>query len=153
VLTFASAAAGCGGGGAAVKRGKPLELVFEPIDGGTIGLAEMRGRVVVLHVFAGWSLAAQADVPQLVELARGEPRVAVVGIGLDPEGRQVLAPWRDANAIPYLIVAADHVTPAFETTPVVPTTIVLDREGREAARIERGLADGELAKVVQRVLE
>jgi hypothetical protein len=153
LVALALALAACGGGTAAVKRGEPMNMSIEPIDGGSTSLAEMRGRVIVLHVFAGWSLAAQADVPQLVELARAEPRVAVIGIGVDPEGRQVLAPWRDANAIPYLIVAADHVSPPLDPVTTVPSTIILDREGREVARIDRGLADGELAKLVQRVLE
>jgi peroxiredoxin len=133
-----------------------MHLTMESIDGGTISLAEARGRVVVLHVFAGWSLAAQGDVPQLVELARTEKRALVIGVGVDPEGRQVLAPWRDANQIPYLIVDADrtepHYGPPLDTIAQVPTTIVLDPAGRLVARIERPLTDGELAKLVQRAL-
>ena len=138
----------------APPRGAPLYLSLSSIDGGETNLTELRGRVVVLHIFAAWSLAAQADVPQLVALARDEPRAVVVGIGVDPEGRVVLAPWRDANSVRYLIVSADERLRTGGSTlgriVQVPTTIVLDAAGRVVTRIERPLAEGELAELVRR---
>jgi hypothetical protein len=143
----------CGGGAAAARRGggAPLGLVLPAADGGEIELAAYRGQVVVLHVFTTWSLAATADVPQIAE-ADAQAGVRAVGIALDPEGYAVVAPWRRALGVGYLVALADDELRAGRTAlgrvAEVPVTIVLDRWGQLVRRIDRQLADGELAAVL-----
>ena len=148
LLTLAPA---CGGPGAARPRSAPISLSLPALDGGQLDLATLRGRVVVLHVFTTWSVAAQLDVEQLA-LADGAPEVVVVGIALDPDGRMLVAPWRAAGEVRYLIVLADDAVRAgvgaLGPLPEVPTTLVLDDEGRITARAPGQLRAGELARMI-----
>jgi hypothetical protein len=133
----------------------PIGLLLPAVDGGEIDVVAHRGKVVVLHVFTTWSLGATADVTQLTVADQRDDTV-VIGIALDLEGYALISPWRRALSVTYLIaVADDHFRAggsALGTVNAVPLTIVLDREGRIAQRIDRQLAPGELARVIDEVI-
>ncbi|MBP9858343.1 MAG: hypothetical protein KBD62_10280, partial [Kofleriaceae bacterium] len=73
---------------------------------------------------------------------------------LDPEGYPLVAPWRTASDVTYLIALADPPTRAgagpLGAIAAVPTTIVLDRAGREIARLTGQLDDTTLGRAVDR---
>jgi peroxiredoxin len=157
-LVVALLIAGCAGTSGSRAAGPPIDLVFESIDGGDVVLSSYRGRVVVLHVFATWVPAAHTDADQLIRLHRERGNdVVVLGLALDPDGRRFVAPWRDAIGAPYVVgLASQNIRDgASALGPVreVPATLILDRRGRIARRIDRALADGELERVVAALLD
>lgn len=141
----------------APTRSPPLSLRIPALDGGTIAIAHYRGRVVVLHLFSTGDIATQLDAEKLSAAARQWPRrLVVIGIAFDTSGYPVVAPWRNAMHIPYLVGLA---TPALRSgrTPLgkirrVPVTIVLDPEGRIVDRIDRPLRRGQLERLVRPLL-
>ena len=155
------ALAGCGGnsssaGGGSSSRG--LHMRLPAMDGGEIDLARYRGRVVVLHLFDTDSTAAPSDVEELSALwNRDRDRVTVIGICLDPEGYPMAAAWRRALGVRYLIALGNedmrHGRSPIGKLHVVPTTLLLDRSGQLAARIERPLQPGELAERIADLLD
>lgn len=155
VLLLAVVAGACGGAGsgAAETRGPSVRLRLPALDGGEIDTAAHLGRVVVLHLFTTDGAASQLDFDQLSELHQREPRRAVViGIAMDPVGYPIASAWRRGMGARYLIAMADDRMRRgggpLGLVRTVPTTVVLDREGRMAHRIERPLEPGELAKRV-----
>jgi hypothetical protein len=128
-------------------------MTVSALDGGELDLARHRGDVVVLHLFTTWSLAAQADVVALDRMV-DRTGVVVIGLALDEEGYQLVAPWRTASQVRYQVALASDAVRAgsspLGTIVVIPTTIVLDRAGRPVARVERQLASGELDALVAR---
>jgi hypothetical protein len=143
----------CGHGASAPRQ--PIGLVLPAVDGGEIDVVEHRQQVVVLHVFTTWSLGATGDVAQL-QVADSRDDTVVIGIALDVEGYALVAPWRRALGVTYLIAVATDSFRAggspLGAVNAVPITIVLDRKGRIARRIDRQLADGELARVIDEVI-
>jgi hypothetical protein len=135
----------------AAPRSAPIALTLPALDGGDVELIRLRGEVVVVHAFTTWSVAAQLDVDQLIA-ADGADDVTVVGVALDEDGRQLVAPWRAAGGVRYLVALADAEVRAGRSAlgplPEVPTTLVLDPEGRITAKVERQLRPGELAKLI-----
>lgn len=151
VATLLVAALACGG--TPQRAGSaPIGLTLPALHGGDIDLGRYRGKPVVLHLFTTWSLAAQLDVPQLTEVARANDDVEVVGIALDPDGYDLVAPWARETGVPYLVtLATDPIRGG--TSPLgpigeVPTTIILDPSGRIAHTLERPLQPGELQRLV-----
>jgi hypothetical protein len=140
-----------GGGGHPDGTGPVLDLTLPAVDGGDISLAAHRGKIVVLHIFTTWSLAAQAEVDALSAADKADD-VVVIGVALDPEGRMLVAPWRNGADVHYLIALADEPTRAGASPlgplPAVPITIVVDKTGRLAGRADRQLTRAELDAMI-----
>ncbi|HET6614102.1 MAG TPA: TlpA disulfide reductase family protein [Kofleriaceae bacterium] len=127
----------------------PVALTFPALDGGTIDVAAYRGDIVVVHVFATWSPPALHDSQILVAAAashRGQVRV--IAIAMDSSGYRLVAAWRNAAKVHYLVGLATEAIRTGHTVlgPIhqVPITFVLDRRGRIAQRINGVLGDATL---------
>ena len=144
---------GCPPAGTGPGAGRPVELVLPALDGGDVVFASYRGHPVVVQFFTTWSLASQADQDQLRAARAACPDAVLVGVGIDPDGYALIAPWRDAAGVDWMIglptpQLAEGATP-FGRITVVPTTVVLDRHGQVAYRHEGPLPRGELVRVVR----
>jgi thiol-disulfide isomerase/thioredoxin len=119
-------------------RGKTLE-------GGSFDLAAYRGRVVVLNFWASWCPPCRAEAPALQRVATAMKPRGVVFVGIDTrddDGDAVRAFLRNVGSTyPNLSDADGRLTLAFQDGPVrlppelIPSTLVVDRQGRLAARI------------------
>jgi thiol-disulfide isomerase/thioredoxin len=125
----------------AVDRDDPIELSGQDLDGEPVSLEEMRGEVVVVNVWGSWCPPCRAEMPDLVAAAEQTADVAAyLGINIrdtdeaqarglvrrfDVPFRSVYSP--DAEA---LLAFAGTLTPR-----TIPSTVVLDRDGRVAASI------------------
>lgn len=139
--------AACGGTPrAAAVPSAPITLSVPALDGGTIELARYRGKPVVLHFFTTWDSGSQRD---LDELRAAPPETVVIGIALDKDGRRLVAPWRAATGITYL-VGLGGVELETNLAPIdsVPTTVVLDTRGVLRHRFDRPLRPGELTRAL-----
>jgi len=116
---------------------------FTDAAGKTHTLAEFKGKVVVVNLWATWCAPCVAEMPTLAKLAAAEAGkpVTVAPVSLDrPEDR--------ANAIqfirkrpPLAFYAEPTYGLAFAFRPQVeglPTTLLIDPEGRVRARFSGG---------------
>lgn len=138
---------------APADRGAPLVLAGPTLDGSTLDVASLRGRVVVVNDWASWCVPCREETPALVALAReSDPAdVAVVGLNVtdDPAAAQAFV---DEYAVPYPSIEDPDGT-LLTTIPGVPpsalpSTVVLDRSGRVAARIIGAVDPAELRALV-----
>ncbi|MEO7943502.1 MAG: TlpA disulfide reductase family protein [Marmoricola sp.] len=140
-------------------RSKAPQLEGTTLDGDAFTLSEYSGNIIVINVWGSWCGPCRAETPDLVRLARqnADREVRFLGINtrdnlgsarafvkkfkvpypsLFDEGGRVLLPFR--GVIP---------------TAVIPSTVVIDREGKVAARVIgpvtyntlKGVLDDELA--------
>jgi thiol-disulfide isomerase/thioredoxin len=139
-------------------RKGPLELSGTDFEGTAQDVADWRGDVVVLNTWYAECPPCRAEAPDLVDIATeyADQGVRLLGInGVDDAGaaesfqRTFEVPYpsiddRDKGAV----AALQGIVPIQAT----PTTVVLDREGKVAARIV-GLAEGStLRALVDEVL-
>lgn len=139
-------------------RGDPVAISGTTLDGDPLDLADLRGKVVVLNSWASWCGPCRDETPAFVDLARGADPDDVVVVGLnvtdEPAAAQAFAEEFD---MPYpSIVDADGTLAA--SLPGVPprslpVTVILDREGRVAARIIGATDPLELVSLTAEVLE
>ncbi|WP_354180143.1 TlpA disulfide reductase family protein [Arthrobacter sp. UYP6] len=128
------------------QRGEPVELAGSLFDGTSVSSSEFAGSVVVLNFWYAACAPCRKEAPDLVELhEKFEPEGArFYGVNIRDE-RSTAEAFERSFKIPYpsfqdkdggiLLAMTQFVPPS-----AVPTTLVLDREGRVAARI-LGLAD------------
>ena len=119
------------------------EFVFEDGAGGRHDLSELRGRPVLLNLWATWCQPCIAELPSLATLARtqGADGIAVVALSTDRGGAATVRKFLTAHAID-LPVWVDPPGASGQALGArgLPTTILIDRNGLERARFE-GAAD------------
>lgn len=103
-------------------------------------LESLKGSVVVLDFWAPWCVPCRASFPALdaLQTKYGKQGLRVLGLTLDTNDDAIIA---FLNAVPVTFtILRDASGQAGEAFNVVamPTTFVLDREGRVAARFEGG---------------
>jgi thiol-disulfide isomerase/thioredoxin len=118
-------------------RGLP-ELAFLDGQGKTRTLAEFRGRTVLLNVWATWCPPCREEMPSLDRLQKtlGGPGFEVVALSIDAGGAPVVERFYRENGIASLAIYLDPGMRAAGQlrTPGVPTTLLIDPQGRELGR-------------------
>lgn len=146
-----SGAAGTRTGGAGryplgVTRYPAAERVPAPVlagpllSGGRLALSSLRGHVVVLNVWASWCQPCTAESPALVSEARATAGAGVRFVGVDetdpgPAARSFVATI--GSPYPHLVDADGSMLAALARwlPTAVPGTLVIDPQGRVAARV------------------
>lgn len=117
------------------------------LDGGSLSSAEFVGDVTVVNVWGSWCGPCRLEAPELASAARDlEGRVRFVGINVrdNPDAARA---FERSFGIPYPSVHPDESARAILsfggalTIAAVPSTVVLDRNARVAARVV-GQVDG-----------
>ena len=118
---------------------RPLpEIAFVDGAGKPVTLAAFRGRTVLLNVWATWCPPCREEMPSLDRLqkALGGPAFEVVALSIDAGGAPVVKRFYDEIGIRSLAIYVDPGMRAAGqlATPGVPTTLLIDRAGRELGR-------------------
>ena len=117
------------------KQAPAWEL--KDVEGNTIKSSDFKGKVVVLDFWATWCGPCRAEIPSFIALQDkyGKDGLVVVGVSLDEEGASVVKPFMKRNKINYPIVMADtRIADLFGGVEGIPTTFVIDRDGKIAAK-------------------
>lgn len=135
------------------------DLVGETLDGETLRLTDYRGSVVVLNVWASWCAPCRAEAPTLERVWRDTQTDGVQFIGLDTRDSVAAAKaFVDNYGITYpnVIDNDGKLQLLFrESLPpqAIPSTIVIDAEGRVAGRILGAVSESTLRGLIEPLLE
>lgn len=106
-----------------------------------LSLAALRGRVIVLNFWGSWCAPCRHEAPLLAALSRQCQARGVQFVGADERDDRPSAVAFESSfgiAYPSLFDPASQIPLAFQgRVPVaaIPSTIVIDRQGRIAARV------------------
>ena len=134
-------------------RGEPIELSGTDFEGVARDVSDWRGDVVLLNTWYAACPPCRAEAPDLVAVAEdyAADGLQVLGInGRDDAG--AAQPFQRTFGVPYpSIEDTDHSVVAalqgYVPVNAVPTTVLLDREGRVAARVI-GLVDASTLRTI-----
>ena len=125
----------------AAERGEPVTMQGELVDGTAWDIAATRGKVLVLNVWGSWCPPCVAEAPDLqtaweAQQAKRAP-VQFMGIDTREEAARGAAFIRKAGlTYPSLSDQSGVLLLRLQgKAPTTPSTLVLDREGRIAARV------------------
>ena len=108
-------------------------------SGEWIHLGDLRGKPVLLFVFATFDGVSQAALRPTSRFARAHPEAHVLGIAAQPDANQLLDPYERALAPSFPLTydpARDvhHGTSPLGSLEAVPTYVMLDAFGVEVDR-------------------
>ena len=136
VLALASCAPDESGGS---SRGNGANSPVAPdftlldLEGRPVSLADFRGKTVVIDFWATWCPPCIFQVPELNEFWRDHREsgeVVVLGVAVDVEGAEVVAPWVAEQNVEYAILIGDEDLAREFGAMGFPTLAIVRPDGR-----------------------
>lgn len=118
------------------KRNLAPEFSLKDSDGRTVKLSDYKGKVVLLNFWATWCGPCKIEIPWFIDFEKQykDHGFSVLGVAMDDEGWQVVRPFLSEHKVNYRVMVGDEITAQlYQGLDSLPTTFVLDREGRIAA--------------------
>lgn len=114
---------------------------FRNEKGNTVSSIELKGKVVFINFWASWCPPCRAEMPSLSKLynqLKEDDRFVFLFLNEDEDASKAKSFLRD-NHYPFPLVSVEGNVPAEIFSGTLPTTLVLDKEGRIVMKHE-GLA-------------
>lgn len=121
----------------ALKDRKPApDFVLKDANGAAVKLSDYKGKVVLLNFWATWCGPCKVEIPWFIEFQQQykDKGFEVLGVAMDDEGWQAVKPYLTERKVNYrVLLGNDSVTQLYGGVDSLPTTFVIDKEGRIAS--------------------
>jgi thiol-disulfide isomerase/thioredoxin len=122
---------------------RPTHLTFRDGDGRDRTLADWKGRVVLLNLWATWCVPCKKEMPALDALQKklGGPDFEVVAVNIDTRDPDKARAWLKEAGVSQLAYYADNSAKIFQDLKAagralgMPTTLLIDRQTCEIATL------------------
>jgi thiol-disulfide isomerase/thioredoxin len=119
-------------------------LSFVDASGKTLSLDDFKGKVVLLNLWATWCAPCVEEMPALDRLQEklGGDGFTVLALAMDRQGRPLVEPFLEklgVKNLPMYLDPSGNATRALKARGL-PTTVLIDRDGKEIGRLEGAAA-------------
>jgi thiol-disulfide isomerase/thioredoxin len=117
---------------AAYETETPVDFGLQQLGGGEVSLSDFRGEWVVVNYWATWCAPCRKEIPDLSKLHSDRDDVTVLGLAYEELEDDDFYEFLKDFDVSYPILKVDVYAPPepFGAPRVLPTTIILDKEGR-----------------------
>jgi len=107
------------------------DVQFTKLDGNTLRLKELRGRVVLLNFWATWCIPCRSEIPSLSAMQKDldSRGLSVIGVSYDDTADLVQSFQKEIPQSYQVVLGGREVGSQLPASPL-PTTYIIDREGR-----------------------
>jgi thiol-disulfide isomerase/thioredoxin len=148
-------------GASKVKGGQPAPaFTMERLGGGSVSLADLHGKIVMLDFWATWCPPCVKEIPSLVRVAKEFESRGLVFVAASRD--EPLATARANVGIfvensapdlrPFVTFATDEVAGDYEVD-AIPTLFLLDRDGKVIEAHSGALSEDQLRKRLAKIFE
>lgn len=144
----------------AADRKPAPDLSGKTVDGSQASLAAYKGKVVVVNVWGSWCAPCRAEAPNLVAVANADKDKGVQFLGINTRDLETApaARFEKNFKVPYpsLYDRDGSLLLRFPkgslNAQAIPSTLVIDKQGRIAARALKPLSEDDLNQMIAPIL-
>jgi peroxiredoxin len=144
----------------AAHRGAAIDLSGKDLDGNSINLTAYRGKVVVLNVWGSWCGPCRAEAGDFESVFKADQAKGVQFVGINTRDTQIdqAQQFVKSHELTYPSFYDEDGSlllqfPKGSLNPqAIPSTLILDREGRIAVRALQPLTSDQLNKILDPVI-
>jgi peroxiredoxin len=132
------------------------DFSLESLDGSSMRLSDLRGKAVLLNIWATWCGPCKIEMPWFVDFQnqyRSEG-LQIVGVAMDDASKDDISKFAKDMGVNYpILIGKDSVGDQYGGVPALPETFVITRDGKIMDKII-GLRDkGEIEDAIKKALE
>jgi peroxiredoxin len=131
------------------------DFTLKTLDGRTVRLQDLRGKVVLLNFWATWCAGCRVEMPRFVEQYRKHHAdgLEIVGVSMDDAGNEAIAAFVKAHHVNYTIVRGnDAVAKSYGGVRFLPQTFLVDRKGEIVRTFSGPPEERELDEWIKRTM-
>jgi len=121
-----------------------------------VRLSDYKGKVVLLDFWATWCGPCKIEIPWFMDFERQhkDEGLAVLGVAMDDDGWDAVKPFVNEIGINYrIMIGNDSTAESYGGIEALPTTFLIDRDGKIAA-VHVGLTSkGEIENGIEQLLQ
>lgn len=125
------------------------------LDGKAIGTEQLKGKVVVVDFWATWCGPCIHEIPGYIELQKkyADRGLVIVGLSVDQQGADAVGKFVSSRSMNYPVaLATQEVIDAFGGIEAIPTTLLIDRDGKIRHRKVGAMETADYEKLIAGVL-
>ena len=125
------------------------------LDGATVSRDSLRGKVVLVNFWATWCPPCRVEMPGFQDVydRKRSQGFTILGVSTDAAGSQHVARYLWEHEITYPVaMASGGIARAFGGARALPTSFLLDRQGRIRHTVTGIFAEVALEQAVNRLL-
>ncbi|WP_137988718.1 TlpA family protein disulfide reductase [Streptomyces vilmorinianum] len=143
------------------ERAAPNKIAGETIEGEQLDIADLKGKVVVLNAWGSWCGPCRAEAPHFAKVANELKAKGVEFVGLNTRdfNKQQAVTFEEDYKVPYPSLYDPSGKLILNGFPkgtlnlqAIPSTVVLDKDGKIAARALMALDEKKLRSMIEPLL-
>jgi peroxiredoxin len=110
-----------------------VDFTLPDIEGHLVRLADLRGRPVLINIWATWCSPCREELPSMSALYKdySAKGLAMIAIATDTGGKAVVAPFILAHGLTFpVLLDPQNIVGTQLQVPGIPTSYLLDKRGR-----------------------
>ena len=141
-------------GWAKEKGDQAADFSLVDISGNTVSLSQMQGKVVVVNFFTVFCQPCRHEMPDLNAIynENKDKGLAMVGICLNADPNQLKALIKQLKLDYPVLLGTDKVSKDYGEIVAVPTTFIINKQGKIAEKIVGARKKDEFIQVIKPLL-
>ncbi len=139
----------------AAKRSSLPQMAASTLQGAAWQTDDLKGHVALINFWATWCPPCREELPGLIHLSRRfkAEGVKIIGIEAGGENAGQVRSFAAKEHIPYPILLADTGRPDPLDRGILPTTLLIDRNGKVAKTWQGAVSETTFRSALQQALK